>query len=297
MKTVYGEAGVIDPNTTAVELPAPENGDDVDGPPMEGTLQVVANWLSQLGYEITYRDYVGSAKLRWALNAAAVKAITGMADGHVVVVPSQYTAPAIRQAAVFVYDPISVAPETQIPGLPGAFLVISPNSGVGRWVNVAAGLGWSLGAEPRFLPRGQKRSGIERAYRSGAGWDAVVDPAGDFPIGIQVDLPPGICRHDTTFQIVAGFSARLWSHNFYDFWLECSIGGGAWSEVEGSRRRAGGDTGAIGVWFPITLTGYGYPASTQARRYRVAADFSDADEIHLHQTWTIQVQWHWDGVL
>ena len=225
-----------------------------------------------------------------------------MVDGDVFVIRggASYTGGAsgvASRTSLFVYEAASTAPETAIPGVTDGYLVIAPNSGVGRWVNVSVGVGWRVGSEPRFQPRGLKRSGVEKITSSSSGFNTVTDTTGWMDLGIVLELPDALSRLQTEVSLHCSVSVRSGSMaDGFDFRLEYSISGGSWSAVPGSTRAAGGVTDTNGAWIPITISAFDLIETELPLRYRLAADFPDSSTLDVARNFTLMAAWHWDGV-
>lgn len=299
-----GEVGV-----TGIESPAwatgtaPSNGDDVDAPPIDALFQLLLNNDAELAYEVFNRDQyllnrlaTGARFIESVTSIADLKARSSPLDGQVCMVKDPtITGTDVSRLGMFVFDLASSTTECILPASVDSYLVVTPNSGVGRWFNVAAGLGWTLGTAPRFLPRGKRRSGVEQASSNSGTPSTKTDLGGYVPLGVAVMLDGAVCRYDTDLQIVASVSVKSGSMaDFFDFRIECSIDGGAWSAVPGTERRMGGGS-SNNVWMPLTIHGYDNIESDYGRAYRLTADFPDSATLSVSGYWTMQATWHWDG--
>lgn len=300
--TIFGEAGVYSLEQ-AMEPQAilPVNGEPVSAPILHTAEKAKLDYIAQVALEVSgLRDVTipqGVPALKSVLTIASLKSTTGMADGDVRMVRDPVvTGGNVSRVGLFVYDSSSTLSETVIPGAVDGYVVVLPNSGVGRWLNVAAGLGWTTGANARFLPRGQKRSGIES--NTGPGSDITVsDSGGYFATGIELGLSTELWRSSTALLVAANFSFKsgALASGFY-FQIEVSVGGGAWAQVPGSRRRVGGVAGANDLETAAHIQAAFNMGSSVEHAFRVTVDTGDSDTITIYRDWQMTATWHWDGV-
>ncbi len=306
--TLTGEVGVYgttgDPTFATGTVPT--NGDDVDAPVVITLVQRLLDFDAQLAFDVnglyeqvTARIDNGVPILRNVASIAALKALSTGAtpDGGVAVVKDATVSGSnISGVGLFVYDLSSTQAECPIPGAADAYLVVTPNSGVGRWINAAAGLGWKVG-DVRFLPRGQRRSGIQTT--TGPGSDVTVaDSGGFFATGIAMSLSEELWRSSTALLVAANFSFKSGSlaSGFY-FQLEVSIDGGAWTAVPGSLRRIGGVSAGNNLETAVHIQASFNMGSSVEHAFRVTVDTGDSDTITIYRDWQMTASWHWDGVL
>ena len=164
---LIGEVGTNDitaPDWATGTVPA--NGDDVDAPPVNVLVQRLLNADADIAdfavaalTQTNATFAAGVPIIRNVATIAAMKALStsGLADASVCVVKDPtITGNTISRLGLFVYDSSSTTAECPIPGIVDGYIVVTPNSGTGRWINVAAGLGWDV-VTGRFLPRPRER--------------------------------------------------------------------------------------------------------------------------------------------
>lgn len=298
--TVTGNAAAFDiVDILNADAVLPVNGDLVDASVVDVAGQRIVDFIASVGTQIVTREV--PKRLRGYDTVASLKAYGAMADGDVMMIRQPtYTGGATGIAsgvALFVYDSASTAPETTVPGIADAYLVVEPASGTGRWFNLCTSPGWQVGSAPRFQPRGLKRSGVEKITSSSSGFNTVTDTTGWMDLGIVLELPDALSRLQTEVSLHCSVSVRSGSMaDGFDFRLEYSINGGAWSAVPGSTRTVGGVAGTNSAWIPITISAFDLIETELPLRYRLAADFPDSSTLDVARNFTLMAAWHWDGV-
>lgn len=301
--TIIGEAGVyslesaLDPQATL-----PVNGEQVSAPIFHTAEKRKLDYIAQIALEVLdLRDNIipdGVPAVSHVSTIAQLRSAAGMADGDVRLVRDPVvTSDVVSSVGLFVYDSASTVSETVIPGAVDGYVVVLPNSGVGRWFNVTAGIGWSTGANARLMPRGQKRSGVEITNGPSGTDTTIADSGGYFDTGIGMGLSESLWRSSTTILVAANFSFKSGSlGSGFEFQLERSIDGGAWTQMTGSRRRIGGVADANNFETAVHIQAAMTMGSSVEHAFRVTVDTGDSDEITIYRDWQMTATWHWDGV-
>lgn len=181
-KQLYGnqhaedEADIWEPKMTV-----PEPGDVAAAAVLEAGLQRHLDFTAMNGRVLNeIRSHIALEGVPVLRNVASIASLKALAmslseDGAVCVVRDSIytfgTPELLSGVSLFVFDTTSTVPETPLPGIPGAYLVVAPNAGAGRWVNVVAGVGWRLGATPTFEPRVARRLFHVERSSNGTGED------------------------------------------------------------------------------------------------------------------------------
>lgn len=290
---VYGTTG--DP--TFATAPVPANGDDVDAAIVISTMQRLLDFDAQLAFDVnglyeqvTARIDNGVPILRNVASIAALKALSTGAtpDGGVAVVKdATITGSDISRVGLFVYDSTSTQAECAIPGIVDAYLVVTPDSGTGRWFNVAASVGWN-GTTGEFLPRPKPRAIPWQISGNAASPSTITYAVG------WLQLPPVVApvlETGDTFVFDFDFSAGFDDEdNEISFRVEVSYNGGSYAPVVGCDRRIGlklaGTVGAV-PYHQIHISGT-HSASSGAGTYtfRVkCSQIADSDVV-FWGSWT-----------
>ena len=266
----------------AASLVVPTNGDNVDAAALIAAAQKIVDYAASAGALINANSV--PAALRGYATVASLKAFGAMADGDVRTIRGgTYTSGILRGVGLFVYDIASTAPETSIPDLPEAYLVISPNSGVGRWINVAAGVGWKIDGPPQFYPVPYQRFSHWYGVGDGGDFTPYNDPGG---FGGTPVLFNAFLGSQTTMHLDFDLCVKSGSLNDqFTFRLEVSVAGGAWAAIPGSTKFIGG-VGTNNTNIALHLGGR-YIANTSASHsFRVAIDYPDSAVISIFQKWS-----------
>ena len=260
----------------------PTNGDNVDATAVIAAAQKIINYLASSAALIN--GALTPKKLTGVSTVAILKSITSMVDNDVMMLrDATYTDGFLRGVGLFVYDIASTAPETFIPGLPEAYLVISPNSGVGRWINVAAGVGWKIDGPPQFYPVPYQRFSHWYGVGDGGGFTVYTDPGG---WGGTTILFNAFLGSQTTVHLDFDLTVKSGSMNdeFY-LRLEVSVAGGTWTAIPGSTKYIGG-VGTNNTNIALHLGGRYIAGSSASHSFRVAIEYPDTASISVFQKWS-----------
>ena len=277
---LIGEVGTNDitaPDWATGTVPA--NGDDVDAPPINALVQRLLNADADIAdfavaalTQTNATFAAGVPIIRNVATIAALKALStsGLADASVCVVKDPtITGNTISRLGLFVYDSSSTTAECPIPGIVDGYIVVTPNSGTGRWINVAAGLGWDV-TTGLFLPRPRER--VVRWQQSGISGTSVGLTTGTWT-AMGPTLSPTLALNDDfdfDFDVTWGFGA---ADNEVEARVEVSYAGGSYSAVAGVSKKVSQNAAAgVDQWVGLHLGGR-YSANSGAGSYvfRLAA--------------------------
>ncbi len=146
------------------------------------------------------------------------------------------TSNVISRLAMFVYDATSVLPECPIPNITDAYVVVMPNSGTGRWINVAAGLGWD-GFTGEFQPKPRER--VVRWQIVGPG--PTITTTSLVTGGAWTQISPVVApvlalNDDFDFDFDFSTGPVAAADNYVFFRVEVSYNGGAFTPVTGAKK-------------------------------------------------------------
>lgn len=290
--TISGDLNAFDlTDLLNADLTVPVNGDPVDATVVQATLQKVVDYVASSANEINSRTV--PAALRGYSTVASLKAYSAMSDGDVMMLKdSGYTGGAsgvISGVGLFIYDAASTAPESQVTGITGvfqAYLVVAPNSGVGRWINVVAGLGYQLGSAPQFMPRPLPRTiplvanGVSGTATTTAGAAGYVPPIIGPSLSATLSNTDAISL-DFDFSIAAAtMSSQILCA------LEVSVGGGAWTTLPGSVRALGGAGAANNVFVTGHVSAVYTAGATNTHVFRLAVLIGSVANFDVLDSWT-----------
>lgn len=185
----------------------------------------------------------GVPRVRQVASIAALKALDPgvYGVGSVVFVTGMTSAGGITKGGgLFVLVNESM-PETQVPGVPNAYLVVAPGSGSGRWINVSLSVGWasdSLAAQVR------REVAVYREASAAGGADSIDVSSGDWvDVPIWVDIP-GVKIGDS---LDVGFNLQASSIGVspIKFRLAGATNGGAASGIDSTEWVFQGGTGDL----------------------------------------------------
>lgn len=265
--TLTGEVGVYgttgDPTFATGTVPT--NGDDVDAPVVITLVQRLLDFDAQLAFDVnglyeqvTARIDSGVPILRNVASIAALKALSTGAtpDGGVAVVKETVVASnVISRLAMFVYDATSVLPECPIPNITDAYVVVMPNSGTGRWINVAAGLGWD-GFTGEFQPKPRER--VVRWQIAGAG--PTITTTSLVTGGAWTQISPVVApvlalNDDFDFDFDFSTGPVAAADNYVFFRVDVSYNGGAFTPVTGAKKTISTSSTNVLDWQSVHIGG------------------------------------------
>lgn len=191
-KIITGVAAIT-PATETPSMQVPVPGDLAAAAALEAGLQqhlnATATNAARLNEAYGLVLDTGVPKVHRVASIAALKAIdTGVYGvGSIAFVTGLTSAGGITKGGgLFVFVNESM-PETQVPGVPGAYLVVAPDAGVGRWLNVALSIGWasdSLAAQVR------REVEVFREASDAGSVDSIDVSGGDWvDVPIWIDIP------------------------------------------------------------------------------------------------------------
>lgn len=293
--TIYGNPATYTlGQATGPEVVFPVNGEPVDAATVAtATVQGVADYIATTADALLQQQTFGIEKIVSHGTVGSLKARTGMTDGDVVMLlDPTYTGGGsglLNGFGLFVFYTGATWPQTtHYDGVGNGWIVIEPNDGTGRWINLAAGVGWYLGTDPLFSPKPLPRS---KHWSSVGTVNSSVDYIGivSTNIGTEVLLGTSLA---TSSVIHLDFDFSVASPTMGTSGLgaviEVSAGGGTWTLIPGTKKPigGGGGTGVNDEWIPVHL-GIAYTAaSNNTYDFRVSLSGDTAQTMTLFRTWS-----------
>lgn len=267
------------------------DGDDVVASTDNAPTKALLDYVASIARQVVLREV--PTKLQASGSIGALRAISDMVDGQVrlVRIPTYTggTSGVVTRVALFVYDASSSLPETALPNLSDAYLVVQPTSGVGRWINVVAGVGWQLGPSPRFLPKPVERV---RLYQDRGAGSGLVTTAGEslawLPLTSGIQLT-GVLSTDDEISLDATFytSSATASASPYGLRIEVDDYSDSWQPVIGSEV-AIGDGASNDIQFAVHLGGHFKAPGNHNYRFRVAVYAATGQTVRTSEQWSFR---------
>lgn len=294
--TIYGdEAAFVLTDTINATAVVPANGEPVDAVPPAATVKTLLDHIASTARQAYDETIYGVGKILASGNVASIRARTGMTEGDVIMLlDPDYSGGAsglVSGVSLYVYSPSSTAPETIVPNVPNGYLVIEPTVGGGAWLNVACGLGFTLGSLPTFVPRPIDRIKLRYAEGFATGNVATaattlvyvpVDASAPIELSAVAMAANDLISLDCSFNTSSATSGT----QQYTVCLEYKQGvGGTWQKVLGSEHAI---FVANNTEVPVHLGGVVQAAGSANFYFRVALYGTTGQTINVSKTWSFR---------
>lgn len=278
----------------APSLVLPVNGDDVDAAVVDAAAQKIVDYVASAGGEVFDIRTAGVNRIVGVTSIADLKAIVGMTGGQLVAYrdPSYIgsgTQGLLSGFGLFMFVEAVTWPQTLVDGVPNAYLVVTPNAGVGRWVNASAGVGWNVGTSPSFQPRPAARTRQWHNEAEAAGSYPAYSGAGPGYVGTDVTLATGL---PAGAAIALDFDLSLTSTSLsttVKARIEVSspsISGGAWTRVDGTSKALGGAGATNDIWASLHLGGFFTAPASDTYDFRAALLVDTGQTATVLRSWS-----------
>lgn len=287
----YAAVPIEDLIAPSVVVPTP--GDLAQASVVRAAIQGVLDHLASAGNEIFNIRGFGVDRIKQVATIAAIKAIApaDRADGQLVLLmAANYSGGSsglFSGVGLYVFVAASSAPESFVPGVPDAYLVIAPTTGSGRWVHVSVGLGFTLGAVPTFVPKPAPRIRPWHNEADAPADDSIAGAADTFH-ATDATLDTVLSTNETII-VDADFSLATNSDEPAFARLEVRVGAGAWTAVPGALKSIAPSNGSTnGPHHGLHLGAFYTAASNAGHDFRIAVKSKASQFSYFGNVWSFR---------
>lgn len=295
--TIFGNAltFVID-DAVNCQAVFPSNGEPVNTVPPASTVKTILDYVASVALDLARARTLGVNRISTVSSIAGIRSTTGQTERDLILMfnPS-YSGGSdglLYGFGLYVFAGASTAPETAIPNVPNAYVVVAPTVGPGRWLNVAASLGYTLGSLPTFVPRPIDRMKLFGSSGAGSGFGSTSGVSGTnvpitAPNAIELSLAMSINDRVSLDVSFDTRSTTSFTQNYVAYMEYREGGSGTWFPVSGASALI---DSANSTTFHVHLGGIVQAPSNNAYYFRVAIQAATGQTIRTSESWTFRGQ-------